>query len=447
MKTTPLTLLFTLLYLQASLCPILDLSWIEEPDCNDCISTVSLIESQGQSYVAFFGNQLLCSDALTTIYDCNGVEICLQGGIAGYTQCDPIFADYGVVSRLWDQAEICCIDECKIDEDYVCSNIFLPVCGCDGITYQNECFAQIHAGVNTFTDGACTCDIGNLNWLEEPDCSDCVSSIKVVSFNGDTFIVFWADDKNCSDAMTIVYDCNGSIVCTKGGITGINQCPSFFNSYVYMNTLYEKKINCCYDPSIIDLQSPCPTVIAPVCGCDGNTYQNSCEASYYSGITSWTEGACGTCDVDNMLWYEEPTCNSCIQSVQLIFVNNQAYVVFLGDDTNCQDAITTIYDCCGNFVCQSGGILGSSDCDPILQQILSSIEIWNQTIDCCPQIINLANTTLYNGLHHAYQSVHSSSQIAPVNDVSFKAGQYIELLNNFEVPFSATFLAQIEACQ
>jgi hypothetical protein len=36
----------------------------------------------------------------------------------------------------------------------------------------------------------------------------------------------------------------------------------------------------------------CPAIWAPVCGCDGNTYSNTCEATNYGGVTSWTDGEC-----------------------------------------------------------------------------------------------------------------------------------------------------------
>lgn len=75
-------------------------------------------------------------------------EMC--GGIAGF-QCAPgLFCEYAPEAQCGagDQSGLC------KGKPEICTEIYAPVCGCDGKTYPSDCKRQA-AGVGKMKEGAC----------------------------------------------------------------------------------------------------------------------------------------------------------------------------------------------------------------------------------------------------------------------------------------------------
>ncbi|MBU6325665.1 MAG: hypothetical protein KJS92_09275 [Bacteroidetes bacterium] len=47
-----------------------------------------------------------------------------------------------------------CIDSSKINPNAICTRIYLPVCGCDSVSYANACEAEA-SGVTWWRPGEC----------------------------------------------------------------------------------------------------------------------------------------------------------------------------------------------------------------------------------------------------------------------------------------------------
>ena len=99
---------------------------------------------------------------------------------------------------------------------------------------------------NQVDEKVCEVDnpLENLTWLKEIRVGFELSSFyvkrKILQYDYKNETVFFIDSCNgCADNLTIVYNCEGSIICEFGGIGGLNTCADFTAEATNEITLWE----------------------------------------------------------------------------------------------------------------------------------------------------------------------------------------------------------------
>ncbi len=111
----------------------------------------------------------------------------------------------------------------------------------------------------------------------------------------------------CMDLVNIDFgECTMALGITliDGQCISLSGCGYEVNGVDYEDYFFDNLNDCetsclpftepCVIPEIIDSTFGCFEVYEPVCGCDGETYSNSCYARVYGGVSHWTEGICMT---------------------------------------------------------------------------------------------------------------------------------------------------------
>lgn len=182
--------------------PLEDIDWLNELkeslENNNWQSLIIEYKYKGED-VFYVDPCYNCPDGMSTVYNCEGDVLCGFGGIAGINTCPDFFSEATDSAVILDTRDLVCNVQNPAEELLWLKEIRLV-------------FEQRMIAVGA----------------------------QIIQFTYKGQYVFWIDDcYNCPDAMILIYNCSGDIICEIGGIDGRNTCPDFFTQATDSTMLYD----------------------------------------------------------------------------------------------------------------------------------------------------------------------------------------------------------------
>lgn len=266
----------------------------------------------------------------------------------------------GLLASMGLTASAQCVDVSQIDSTAVCQTVYIPVCGCNNITYSNACEAINYGGVTTYTAGVCSSNL-------QQCCRALFDYDVIVGIAGYT-VLFDNLSTGCFANQLWEFGNGDTSSDFEPGYTYLlSQLPPDGKATVCL-TVYNLPDSCydkicgivdlnrnrkpCVDSSLIT-QQPCPLPLVTVCGCDGNQYDSGCEATNNHGVTAWRLGACPATNSCNAWFDYEITAT--VVGFQVDFTNtspsnNMAYLWDMGNgNTSSLRSPSQLYNVPGNY--------------------------------------------------------------------------------------------------
>ena len=386
-------------------CDLSQQEWLQDTLANtdfceqSCLASIESFVFNDTTFVFFNAQNGICTAPLSEIYSCDGTLICTEGSIAGLTECTERFGSLLSLTTetFWTRED--CETPCNLDEQVWLDELIANV-NCNyffnltisTFTENGNIYVLVDDGSSPDSDGGyvvydcmgnifcteagfgfplCTdifesdfldnleliwsavemcgmpCDLDRQDWLQDTlantdFCNEsCLASIGSFVFNDSTFVFFDAQNGGCSDPLSEIYSCVGTLICTEGSIAGLTECTDRFGY-------------------------PLPLVTE----------------------TFWTREDCeAPCNLEEQDWLQDTLANtdfcgqSCLVAIGSFVFNDTTFVFFDAHNGGCTDPLSEIYSCDGTLICTEGSIAGLTECTDRFGNPMASEMFWTRE-DC-----------------------------------------------------------------